>query len=519
MNKKQLYFLIMALMLVPAGSLHAGKDSRWRVHSSTDMEWATETVCSEGSCGKYASLDIDSDNNIHVAFWNESDHSIQYLRRDSESGEWDEVRTGPFQGDVYGYISIALDNNGKPHIAFTEKESTTDEFNIRHCDYDGNSWGSDGVAWGDVNPRRDTSIAVDNENYIYISYYWEAPAGGLGYLTNYGGAWSDSQATDAFSDRGMGTSIGIDDNFDVYIAHFNLTVAPEKVDCRRKNRGTANDFTQWVQIDGYVDDAPYMKGRTTCMAFNKTGDKEPHLVYLNDTDDEIVYAFHAGDHWVKKVVCENGGEDHISIDVEGLDEPHIAFCDGYDNDGSLKYARYFDEETDDEDSGNKNGEFWIETVDKGPEAGRYPSIKIDPEGMPYIAYYDGENTNLKFAYLKEKEKEEDDEDRIEADLKEEDEVIVGNNKFDPSNGGKCRIMYRLAKDQGVTIKIYDLTGNLVKTVIDKEVRGKGAHGEDEWDGMSMNKYVTPGIYYVVVEGEGWQRTAKVAVFREKNSND
>ena len=40
------------------------------------------------------------------------------------------------------------------------------------------------------------------------------------------------------------------------------------------------------------------------------------------------------------------------------------------------------------------------------------------------------------------------------------------------------------------------------------------NSDDTWDGKSINNYVASGIYYVVVEGNGWKKAQKIAVVRE-----
>jgi len=157
-----------------------------------------------------------------------------------------------------------------------------------------------------------------------------------------------------------------------------------------------------------------------------------------------------------------------------------------------------------------DGEKWnVQTVDSEGDVGMWPSLKLDSQGNAHIAYYDLDNARLKYAFLS-------------ADYTSPipelspAEVRIGNNVMDPDNPEKssCRIMYNLSREQDITIKVYDLSGNLVQTIIEKVPKSPGTHGDDTWNGKNMGGVqVNPGIYYIVVEGDNWKDARKVAIIK------
>jgi len=69
-------------------------------------------------------------------------------------------------------------------------------------------------------------------------------------------------------------------------------------------------------------------------------------------------------------------------------------------------------------------------------------------------------------------------------------------------GNLCRFAYFLNGTSKVTIKIYDLMGNNIKTIIDNVMKSSGSHNEDIWDGTdNKGKNVLAGTYIVKMEIE------------------
>ncbi len=91
--------------------------------------------------------------------------------------------------------------------------------------------------------------------------------------------------------------------------------------------------------------------------------------------------------------------------------------------------------------------------------------------------------------------------------------------------GEVRFVYNLSKDAKVTIRVFDYNMDLVKTVIDNQLRPAGDHGPesgrsnykdiDKWDGTSKNgKAVAPGVYYFKITSDNGDRAfGKIVVAR------
>ncbi len=82
------------------------------------------------------------------------------------------------------------------------------------------------------------------------------------------------------------------------------------------------------------------------------------------------------------------------------------------------------------------------------------------------------------------------------------------NPFNPST----RLKFSLAKNGHVSMRIYDVSGRLVRILID-EVQDAGSH-EAVWDGTNDGgRSTASGIYFCRMEAPGYERTLKMVLLR------
>ena len=137
--------------------------------------WIVEDV---GTGSGYMSSSIaieyleNSPDRVHVCYngWYPSD--LQYAYRD-ESGVWytETIDSEGEDGVVGRYTSIALDENGHPHISYVDMtyEGVKWDSAVMYIYYDGSDWKKITVDSGFVGGT--TSIALDSSNYPHITYF------------------------------------------------------------------------------------------------------------------------------------------------------------------------------------------------------------------------------------------------------------------------------------------------------------------------------------------------------------
>ncbi|MBE0433122.1 T9SS type A sorting domain-containing protein, partial [candidate division WOR-3 bacterium] len=89
-------------------------------------------------------------------------------------------------------------------------------------------------------------------------------------------------------------------------------------------------------------------------------------------------------------------------------------------------------------------------------------------------------------------------------------------KLDPSYPNpfslKTAISYQLPCDCYVSLRIYDIAGNLVRTLVNKDQ--KAAHYSVNWNGKdNQNRHLPGGVYFVRLEAEGYAKTEKVVLLQ------
>lgn len=74
------------------------------------------------------------------------------------------------------------------------------------------------------------------------------------------------------------------------------------------------------------------------------------------------------------------------------------------------------------------------------------------------------------------------------------DITVSSQSFNPSQGDKIALYFKLAKDAVVTVKVYDPDGGLVKTLLEAKRLSTGKHSVI-WDGRDMDGRIVPDEAY------------------------
>lgn len=108
-------------------------------------------------------------------------------------------------------------------------------------------------------------------------------------------------------------------------------------------------------------------------------------------------------------------------------------------------------------------------------------------------------------------------------------ATTGGNVTPPSNEGTLErtynypnpfrsgqeattIRYYLAEPARVSIRVYDVKGDLMKLVLDQAPRSSGENLGDAWDGTDSNgAQVSPGLYFVEVQAQSKKAVIKIVV--------
>ena len=184
--------------------------ARWEIAGS---RWITETLDYEGNVGKYTSLALSSDNRAYISYFDDQNDELELAYQVPIFGFWEYVTVdtgGVPNAKVGQYTSLSLDSANNPHISYYDETNSA----LKYAYWPGPGLPAPGVPWvistldsaGDVG--RFTSLKVDPlTNWRHICYY-DLSNGALKYARFDTTIW-ELQMVDAFGDVGYSCSIDL----------------------------------------------------------------------------------------------------------------------------------------------------------------------------------------------------------------------------------------------------------------------------------------------------------------------
>ncbi|MCD4733031.1 T9SS type A sorting domain-containing protein [bacterium] len=254
-----------------------------------------------------------------------------------------------------------------------------------------------------------TSLELDSAGRPHISHSRQGGGYNLQYTYWDGSLWQ-TEVVDSPHVVEESTCLILDDADSPHIGYPTLTL------CYAYKSGSS-----WVIRDDVFGN-PIMCSSGSFMDIDSSGN--PHLVFRDRvTGDDVYYSRWDGSAWQQELIIQ--GNDHISLELDDSDNPHIAR--GFFN--SLRYLYHngtswqtqtviadatMDVDLELDSSGyphiayrkagttlkyaHWDGSSWqTEIVDSGGYLGEYCSLALDSSDRPHISYYDQDSGDLKYA--------------------------------------------------------------------------------------------------------------------------
>lgn len=222
---------------------YQGHPSTGHLHHATDrpLPWSITTVDPDDGSGSFASMALDDDGHVHIAYYYITDHELRYAT-DTGGTEWD-VATVDSAGESTGWFSsIDVAADGIPHIGYTNGF----EHDLVYAGGDGaGGWildtvdtTSDGID--------DTSTGVGEDGAVHVAYqafYPDWPQGELRYAVGGPGAWSVETVETAAPGDSTGSypSLVVDDGGTVHITYCDIGHDELRYATRQAGDGVDND--------------------------------------------------------------------------------------------------------------------------------------------------------------------------------------------------------------------------------------------------------------------------------------
>ncbi len=299
----------------------------------TGSAWsAVQTVDSDGAVGLYNSLAIDSAGKPRIAYYDVSKAHLKYASYVGSGGNcgpsntW-KCETVDANEKVGKFASIDLSTDNRPYIAYFDEKGG----NLKFTYWNGSAWDFSITYVDSGDPEvvgQYTSLKLDSSNLPHISYF-DATAKVLKYaywstVTN---NWALAVADDGQDHNyevGLFTSLALDSAGRAHISHLE--------DTGDNLKHTYWNGTSWVseRIASSNSDGWY-----TSIVLD-SGDK-PHISYYEANSSSLMYARWTGTAWEISPVDTTGDVgSYSSIAMTSLGYPVISYFDA--TNGDLKYA-------------------------------------------------------------------------------------------------------------------------------------------------------------------------------------
>ncbi len=321
--------------------------------------WVTTTIDSDGWVGEYTSIAVDSNNKVHISYYDRTNEDLKYST--NASGSWITSMIDGVAGYAGSYTSIAVDSNDNVHISYYAGV-------LKYATNASGIWATTTVDSGTAGMY--TSIAIDSNNNVHISYY-ESVNSALKYATNASGIWVTT-TVDSDGYVGNYTSIAIDSDNKAHISYFD---GGPNYNLKYATNASGSWFTTTVDSDGYV-------GSNTSIAIDSNN--KVHISYRDDINSDLKYTTNASGSWISSAIDSAGNMGYnTSITIDLNNKVHISYRDA--TNGDLKYTT------------NASGSWISSAIDSAGIVGLDTSIAIDLLNNVHISYYDYTNNNLKYA--------------------------------------------------------------------------------------------------------------------------
>ncbi|MFO7691665.1 MAG: hypothetical protein R6V57_01145, partial [Vicinamibacterales bacterium] len=346
--------------------------------ATRELAWVVQEVDVLRSALGRLSIALDDDGSPHVAYYattpGETGYEIWYAYL-HEDGVWQTESVGDTVGVAHG--SLALDGSGRPHVAYVAENPITKAQELVHVTRTDGVWSAPEAVV--TNPAAPLSTLVDASDATHIGYNTQT-SGLMDAFRLAAGGWSltlvASEAQSgilALDPLGRPHALYANAHFVSPYPSFALTYA------------FPDGIGGWVSetVDGTSN-----SGHSASLAFD--GDGRAHVGYVTPAG-QLRYASRGSDGWTAPqyvVAVEPSKPRPPSIAVDGDGNPHIAFI-GLDDASRnvLGYASYVDG--------------WTVGTVGGVTAGNSDAVALalDASGHPHIAFFDGEH--LTYATLAE----------------------------------------------------------------------------------------------------------------------
>ena len=333
------------------GLLHISYFNHYENENFTDLKYATykdgerkshriidslEDFNILENSGGYISLSLDSNDLPHIAYCDGANTALKYAHYDEITENWNITTIIP--EDVGLYTSLEIDNDDTPHIGYYDATFGDLKYIIydREENIDENIVDTGGID-GDVGKYCSLGLHFDEINNRTVSHivYYDEKGGNLKYAFFKEDTWQ-TEIIEAVGDLDVYATLALDRNGIPHIAYYKKNrffrvVNALKYAVRDEAIGDTNAWKDEFVIDGFLDFFWLLSGMTDegshCMLKLDSQDKA-HISYFNSSQGRIQYATfneEEGRWWNKEIPYDSNSGPFNCLILDPSDNAMIVF--------------------------------------------------------------------------------------------------------------------------------------------------------------------------------------------------
>mgnify|MGYP000212261663 CR=1 FL=1 len=239
--------------------------------SFNGSSWENKTLDSSGKIGTYPTIAIDSNNNFCISYGDWDNCDLKYLSGDGQNWNVSIIDNGNcVNNDFSNYINIAVDDNNFIHISYYDSIQNI----LKYAKFNGTNWTTEIVDSSSYCGQY-SSIAIDSNNNPHIAYY-DADNLDLKYARWTGSSWN-KETVDSTGNVGQFASIALDSNNYPHITYRRANSSGDQLKYAKRN-GT---YWEINIIDGTGDDMG-LYGFGSSIGLDENN--KPYISYINDSN-------------------------------------------------------------------------------------------------------------------------------------------------------------------------------------------------------------------------------------------
>jgi len=392
----------------PDGSLHLAYYDWYGAYlcyaTNQSGEWAYEIVDEDGDVGHYSAVAVDTDGRVHIAYNLEVSRDSIAARYAVQTAKGWDVQTVETASDVGAFPAIAVDGSGVVYVTYNDLNNGE----IHLSRNTGASWEVSVLT--DSRPSgRASGLAIDSENQLHVVYRAENTSKGiqLNYLS---GDWGSltTEVVDDSSSIGDSVALTVDDNDQPHIAYYNSGTAGTMYATLEDKAWAVEELGEGYPV--------YIKARSANQVVISLGNIGVYAKLAEWSREYIDRGYAVGDN---ALAVDDTGTLHVAfLDVTSQSLMYASNFGGtwnvetllsaiggetetldmvLDADGACHISYYNDMTKELGHITNAAGSWENEAVDAEGVVGAYNSIAVDAQGYLHISYTDQTEGDLKYA--------------------------------------------------------------------------------------------------------------------------